>query len=361
MPHFFVFQNVIGEILRRKISLSVSGKVDHTNDHMSFSSSLVWSARHGMHVVAETLGLGRDQHTRNVEMYYEVSLKNISAFSQSCVLILPEPQSRHTQTLYSPVQYTPKPSDVRTEIRYGNTFSVWNLTLAPQEEIGIEQQVMAELKPTETRDLLSAPETVNDYREEDREPVERFLAPSAHLQLSREHAAALLQKLSPKSTPVSVLLKEIQEIVCETLNYGNPIPGLYGAEESFTKKIVDCGGFDTLFVALCQHCGIPARVVGGFWAIPSKLQMHAWVEALHPTGRWMPVDPSVVFLHRHKRTNRSGSIGFVGSDRIAYSHGCDLALEIENKIVNVDLLQTPTLLQEAEEIKMTHTFTSQQV
>ena len=35
------------------------------------------------------------------------------------------------------------------------------------------------------------------------------------------------------------------------LEYGNPILGLYSAEEAKEKKIVDCGGFASLFVEKC--------------------------------------------------------------------------------------------------------------
>jgi hypothetical protein len=324
---------------------------------MSLSSSLVWVGKYALHQSGKALGLLPQERPRTYEMYYEVSLKNDSAFSQSCTLILPEPMSRERQELLSPV--TPAATVHHNESRFGNKYIAWNLDLGPQEEKGVETRVTAEIKPIDTRSLRHSSQTVHDYANQ--EAYTLYATPSSHLSLTEEVRRHLLRSLKPDTTPVSTLLEQIQEIVCKTLVYGNPIPGLYRADEAVKMQTVDCGGFSTLFVALCQSCGIPARIVSGFWTVPTKHAMHAWVEALHPSGTWIPIDPSVYWLRSQKRSWRSGEIGFVGSDHMIFSVGCDFSLEHEGKKIEVDILQTPVLLQAGTDIKMNYTFTSQRV
>lgn len=326
---------------------------------MSFQSSFVWQARHLTHLVAETLGISRDQRPQTTELYYEVKLKNRSSFPQTATLILPEPQSKGMQTLISPPGVTPAVTTRRAEERFGNIYCVWELQFEPQEEKGIEQHCVMESKPINTRLVLSRNERVSDYIL--KEDEKRFLVPGAHTTISDEAAKTFLAEINPETTPVSELLNQLQEIVLKKLRYGDPIDGLYSAEEALTRTQVDCGGFCTLFIALCQRVGIPARLMSGFWTSPSKHAMHVWVEALHPSGVWIPIDPSVEWLHRAKRITRSGSIGFIGSDRAVYSIGTDHTLEVSGEALPVDFLQTPILLQETDEIQLTYTFTSQRV
>jgi transglutaminase-like putative cysteine protease len=69
--------------------------------------------------------------------------------------------------------------------------------------------------------------------------------------------------------------------------------------------------------------------------------MHAWAEALLPNGAWISADPSVEQLRKLGRTSKRGGFGFVGSDRIALSRGCDFDLEMGGKTLRVDILQNP--------------------
>src|SRR3989338_8138740 len=67
---------------------------------------------------------------------------------------------------------------------------------------------------------------------------------------------------------------QANEFVISYLTYGNPIKGLYTAEEAREKRVVDCGGFDTLLQDELKHYGIKSEVVAGFW---SDGKMHAWL------------------------------------------------------------------------------------
>ncbi len=103
------------------------------------------------------------------------------------------------------------------------------------------------------------------------------------------------------------------QFVIEYLTYGNPIDGLYTAQEARDKRVVDCGGFDTLLQDELKKKDIESNVVAGFW---SDGNMHAWLEI-----GTIPADPSMEYLRKHGRTRKSGMLGFVGSDRIAFSTG----------------------------------------
>lgn len=109
-------------------------------------------------------------------------------------------------------------------------------------------------------------------------------------------------------------IREANEFVIGYLRYGDPIDGLYTAEEARKKRVVDCGGFDTLLQDELTKKGIKSNVVAGFW---NTGVMHAWLEI----EGGIPADPSMEYLRRQHRTKKSGRLGFVGSDRIAISAG----------------------------------------
>jgi len=60
-----------------------------------------------------------------------------------------------------------------------------------------------------------------------------------------------------------------------------------------------------------------------------------------PNGQWLPADPAVESLRKQQRTKKVGQLGFVGSDRIAFSYGCNILLEIKGQEKRADILQNP--------------------
>lgn len=336
----------------------VSGKVVHTSCYMPFVASLFQRGRFFLQTLLACVGLADFQRKRSFEILYTVSLRNTSALSRRLSLVLPKPPTEESHQTVLTLEGTPSSSSEKREASSENRFHFWEMELAPQEEKVIIQHLTVTIQPTDVRSLRSSKQTIHDYTVKQREETGPFLKSSAHTTLSEEELQAFKKHLEPEKTPVVALLETIQDLVCEKLIYGNPISGLYSAQEATGNKIVDCGGFDTLFVALCHACDIPARLVSGFWTAPSKHAMHAWVEAFHPSGVWIPVDPSVEYLRRLKRTLRSGSVGYIGSDHLIYSKGCDLLLPLGDTSLLADILQTPLLLQDGDEIQMVYTFTA---
>ena len=115
---------------------------------------------------------------------------------------------------------------------------------------------------------------------------------------------------------ISPEITQANEFVISYLTYGNPIDGLYTAQEAREKRVVDCGGFDSLLQDELKKKGIESKIVAGFWAGYETNGMHAWLEIGD-----IPADPSMEYLRRKGRTRKSGKLGFVGSDRIAFSIG----------------------------------------
>ena len=131
-------------------------------------------------------------------------------------------------------------------------------------------------------------------------------------------------------------IRQANEFVIGCLQYGNAIEGLYTAQQAREKRIVDCGGFNTLLQDELKKKGIESSVVAGFWNTGA---MHAWLEI----EGGIPADPSVEHLKRLGRTKKSGRLGFVGSDRIAISSGGEF-------------LQNPFLSGETAQLHYEHHF-----
>lgn len=183
-----------------------------------------------------------------------------------------------------------------------------------------------------------------------------WLRATDHLRVLDAQIQTLMRNELAPQTLVMKTIAAAYRYVLHHLRYGNPMRGLYDSQTALTHIAVDCGGFDSLLVTLLRASGIPARLVAGYWAGYAKNGMHAWAECVLPNNEWLPLDPSVHQLRNQKRTMKSGGFGWVGSDRIAVSTDCDhaIALSTEDtqprRTTQLDILQTPVLLQENGEI-----------
>lgn len=139
--------------------------------------------------------------------------------------------------------------------------------------------------------------------------------------------------------------RKIHTHIVKTLKYGDPIDGLYNDLDALLRPRVDCGGFDSLFVSLCLASGIQARIVSGFFLDREKNEMHAWAEFQDEKGCWIPADPSMEQLAKQGKTRKSGRFGYIGSDRLQLSQGCDIPIKWNNKIYSAPLLQHPFILE----------------
>ena len=149
-----------------------------------------------------------------------------------------------------------------------------------------------------------------------------------------------------REQPTLRTLEVLYNQTLDYLTYGNPIPGLYSTIDALRLGCVDCGGFSTYLGALAQACGIPSRLVSGFWVGYHHNEMHAWVESLLPDGTWWPMDASVDWMRRRGRSRKHGGFGHIGSDRVVISVGTNHQLRYQGREYNVGMLQLPMLLND---------------
>ena len=253
------------------------------------------------------------QKSQKYQIRSEIFLKNISQQHQNGWLVIPLPRENLYQKILKQPKFFGFNPEIKRDENFGNLYALYKL------ELGYEEEKLFSFESVVQRE----PQVFSGFKND------------------------IFQKA-----------QEINERVIKKLEYGNPIEGLYSAEEALEKKIVDCGGFATLFVAWCQKEGIPARIVAGFWAgYPTKVfsgffarapqnLMHAWAEFEIEKDVWIPVDPATEKLVRAGREFRSGEFGFVGSDHITFSHGSNIPIQIDKKEMRIPIFQNPFIISE---------------
>ncbi len=286
---------------------------------------------------------------------YHVEVKNISKSNQTGYLIIPVVKGTPEQTLLVEPNFSPV-ADVKMEKIYGNSYAIWELALDPKEEKTFKQFFNIKVQPTTG---TPGKFTMDDYKKLDPNVISPYLAANDYINSTSKEIIELAQTIRGKETNVLTIVNKINEFVIGYLTYGNPITGIYSAHDALEKKTVDCGGFDTLFVSLCQAVQIPARVVSGFWAGYHFNDMHAWAQVMLPDGSWLGVDPSTEHLARSGRTRKSGKLGFLGSDRVAFSVGCDLELKAGGETFATDILQNPIIYPENNKLEIKRIFSTQ--
>lgn len=273
------------------------------------------------------------------EVRYEAVIKNKAREINSLYVILPIPPDTPYQKILKEPQFFPKSAAKGEDPKFGNRYVYWQAELAPNESKILKEEFTVTVSPRK----VSIPDslTLDDYN-----PMRPGLIgfTSAYIDDGDERIKRIVQEVVGEERRVSEILRRLNKYVITHLVYGEPIKGLYSSRDALEREKVDCGGFDTLLVALCLAAGVPARIVSGFWAGYEKNEMHAWLEILLPNGEWITADPSVEHLRRNGRINKSGELGFVGSDRIALSTGCEIQLHIGDRGLTVDILQNPVVI-----------------
>lgn len=300
---------------------------------------LVRTIRRFAYRAKETTGLAFFLRTRRLQVHYDVKIANHGADHAHFTLVVPIPVNSESQLLLGKPMFRPDPSAIRTDEIFGNHYAVWQGDVRPGEVASYQESYLIRVKPFRPRLVR---QHIDGYRNLNAETIRKYLAPNRYLQSEDESVIRLARELRGKETNVVKILKALNSHVIHRLAYGDPIPGLYSSHDALTRDVVDCGGFDTLLAALAMSLGIPSRIVSGFWAVSRKKNdMHAWLEFMLPDGTWVPADPSVEKLVREGRAKKSGKFGFVGSDRIALSVGCDIPVQWGEMTERVDILQHP--------------------
>lgn len=277
---------------------------------------------------------------------YDVSIRNCASKKQHVTVLIPVPSDTPYQLLAEQPSFIPASTLILRESLYGNRYAPFDAELQEGELIHFIQSfnitVVPRIYKHDDREIFS----ISDYHKLNLSDYEKYLAGDSYSDPRDERIRAITSSFHTRDVPLYGVLKQINEYVIANLCYGHPIPGLYSSQDALERNDVDCGGFDTLFIALCRACGIPSRLVCGFWAGHKLCSMHAWVEILLPNGEWIVADPSIENFRRKGKRVQAGALGFAGSDRIVFSVGCDMSIPIDNQTLQLDILQNPHVFAE---------------
>ncbi len=262
-------------------------------------------------------------------------IENTQIYEQAFSVVIPIPQNTPFQIFHKKIEWTCAEVEMQKEEAFGNVFAVWKGKLAAKSKKQCRYTVHVRITPIAS----ASPRDFTDcsFYEARNEPDVRCVSPSD------SRVQEISRGLFLGKPGASAYMRRAYEYVIRHLNYGSPIQGLYTVHDALTRKEVDCGGFSTLLSSILLRGGIQARVVSGFFAPSFGIDsMHAWVEACIAPDKWMPLDPSADYLFRQGRAlRRSGRFGFVGSDHVAYSYGCDLSLIFDGRQYTAPFLQHP--------------------
>lgn len=257
---------------------------------------------------------------------------------RSNVFLLPSPLSTKYQKLTSDISYSPTNLSYQAAACEENTYYLIANDL--QNNSGsflISQSYTVSVEPRKIK--ISKGFSLGEYHAIDL--PQQYLQSNQLINIQDDNIQQLVEPILQRYTAVMDITTALYELVLKTLTYGNPIRGLYSPQQALQKRCVDCGGFSSLLIALYRACGIPARLVAGYWAGYKNNDMHAWMEFMLPDGTWIPIDGSTDYLRRQQRTYKTGEFSFVGSDRIVYSTGLNHTVEINGAELSLDILQTP--------------------
>jgi transglutaminase-like putative cysteine protease len=289
----------------------------------------------------EKTGLAYYLYPQEFDVTWEITLENKTSSSRDFSLVLPLPRDDFGQRILEGPEILPNPASSKIDPLFGNRYVVFSGNASARESYMFHSYARVAIAPRRIEPTQTF--TLQDYSALRRDLFEKWTASSPHIDTHDPRFLRLASEAKKGASNVWSVIKNLNEYVIEHLRYGWPIDGLYSASDALEKDVVDCGGFDVLFIALCHALGIPARLVSGFWAGYRNNSMHAWVEVLLPNGQWVPADPSVEQLSRQGRTAKGGRLGFVGSNRLVISYGADIPIEIEDKKLIPGILQNPFL------------------
>ena len=289
----------------------------------------------------EKVGTRPYTQPQTFEVEYRVQLKNVADTAQQCVVVIPGLRSGGDQSILRSSAFIPETAP-QVDPVWRNPYAAWRLELPPQGIEVASQSFTVQVRPSQ--DYSRWENLVIGDRAE--QTPERLLAlqPNAFIHPTRPDVQELAQRIAGSERRVVSVLERLNAYVSENIVYGNPIPGLYSDERALRERVVDCGGFASLYCSLAISLGIPSRIVSGFWAGYENNGMHAWAESLLPSGLWIPVDPSIENLRQRGATRKSGRFGYLGSDRIVLSRGCDITIEVFDTKIKADILQNPIVV-----------------
>lgn len=135
----------------------------------------------------------------------------------------------------------------------------------------------------------------------------QWLAPQLNMESDHPElmqAALPLRRGTPQNTA-----HEVYQWVAASITYAGYLGEDLGALRALQTRRGDCTEYASLVVALCRACGVPARMVGGYFTqrslAPRPTDYHNWAE-IWLDGRWRVADAQL----RHWQTLEQHYIPF---------------------------------------------------
>jgi len=247
---------------------------------------------------------------------YKLRLLPKSSKFRKLFLWLPMPREEKHKLIGTCV-FKPLPSKVSREPKFGNKIAYFELA---KSEIGnsflVEEKF--EIEVNFKKDKIKS-FNFSDYKQDKNFNI--YTEADSYVQSDSRILRSVAREIKGKRKSALPDLKDFYDYILSILRYGYPTFGLYTACQAFDFRIVDCGGFSTLFCAMCRAVGVPARVVSGFFAKTAKNRgFHAWSEFMLPDGSWVPVDLAMAKLKNKDYFSK------LHEPRIEFCRGTDFSL-----------------------------------
>jgi len=274
------------------------------------------------HQLIQNLKLNSYFKKQRYQIDYKVTITNNGKTSERLHCVFPIPQSTPYQIITSN-KFTQK-GEISTDQLYKNKFYVVELNLKPQQVKIVTHYFKATILPNVSRG--------NIIIQEKPTPNNQFISTNTAIK-------KIVSQLIIKDQKKDAYIKAVYDYVITKLSYGNPIDGLYSVNETLVKPSVDCGGFVVLFCSLMSALNISCLPVFGYYLGYNQNNMHAWAKM--PSGDVF--DPTSEYLFNKARSFKSGGFGWIGSDHLELSSGCDFDIDVNGQNKRVDILQKALL------------------
>lgn len=247
------------------------------------------------------------------KIFYRITVIPNQAKFDNLSLWLPFPYGGD----FKEVTIFPTPSKLSQENKFENKMAYFGFR---KEEVGKSLKIEEKFELEDTRRNWKIDDfNLSDYRKNS--DYQKYTTADFYIQSDSPVIQGVAKKIKGEEKNLLKVVQDIYNYVLSILSYGFPTFGLYTSLQAFDFRMVDCGGFSTLFSALCQAVGVPSRIVSGFIAKNTRNSgYHAWSEFMLPDGSWVPVDLAMTKL------KKKDYFGKFYEERIIFCKGTDFSL-----------------------------------
>jgi hypothetical protein len=286
--------------------------------------------------------------SRTIEFAYMVEVNNIPADAENVSVLIPVPQTDGHQIISDIEIDSPYPYVYLTDNEYGNKIIRIDLDV---ESVG--ESFDAKMTFLANRKNYSALDGSQKESDIPSEPMRtRLLSPDILIPLN---GVILEEKEKVVKDGMTDLEKAraIYDDIVATMTYDKSGVGWGRGDAVYAcdARAGNCTDFHSLFIGMARASGIPARFVMGFPLPEDKEEgsitgYHCWAEFYTDELGWVPVDASEASKNPEKTEFFFGSLD---ENRVAFTIGRDITLEIEGLSDPLNYLIYPVVMVDGRE------------